>query len=191
MSSDGFFEDGSEFDADALAELDALEATQYSDPKPPRPKPASPTLDLTGDTSFDDLTFDISDSELASIDAAIARSYQHHPQKTVQTTLFGDTLPPQASTSSKPPSTLRRTGSSFGQPQPQRTKQWDHTEFAKTGLKPKKGKGRSKKGFVDEDGTFDDEQMEFEFEQFPNPEVNGAHYLMFLLYFITNNRVVQ
>lgn len=178
MSSDGFTDDLEfDFDEDALAELDAIEAAQLSPPRPsrvapPSASPSRPVIDLTDDSLFDDFSMNMDEAELLALDADIARSLAEKPPSHAnhQTTLFGDVLPQ----TSKSGPALKRSGSSFGQPQPNRTKKWDFTEFARTGLKSKKAK---EKGFIDEEeGTFDDEEVEFEFEQFPNPDVPGKFY---------------
>jgi len=49
-----------------------------------------------------------------------------------------------------------------------KAKKWDHTEFAKTGIKPvKRSKGRKKE--VDPDGWGEEEEEEF--DQFPAPYI--------------------
>lgn len=148
-------------------------------------KPAS-SKTLKQDMSFDDLSFDFDETDLGQLDTFIADSYQGKakpvagPSKMsrtsssnkVQTTLFGEVLQPVASTSSgKPKQQLERTKSAprnpFGQ-QARKTKQWDQTQFAKTGIrkaKPAKGKGRM--------GEEEEEEEVVEFEQFPAPFVSS------------------
>ncbi|KAF7793155.1 hypothetical protein EIP86_004264 [Pleurotus ostreatoroseus] len=101
---------------------------------------------------------------------------------TIQTTLDGGVLT-QPSPSKKAPnssrSPLRRRTSSTGnnvfRGKAKKTKQWDHTAFAKSGWKqPKNAKGKEK-AF----GSFEDEEMyeeeEMEFEQFPAPFVSVGY----------------
>lgn len=194
MSSDGFFGDD-DFDAAALEQLDAIEAAHFSPkrqtaPTDARHPPTSPIVaakpNLGNDSSFYDLSFEIDDAEFAQLDTFIADSYEgkakpvagpSKPARTtssnkLQTTLFGDILPAAApSGASKPRPQIERTKSTprsaFGQ-QAKKTKQWDQTQFAKTGIrKAKHGKGKGR--------TFDDdeeEEEEMEFEQFPAPFVS-------------------
>ena len=199
MSSDGFFGDD-DFDDAAFEQLDAIEAAHFSpkrqtapiDARYPPTSPISPAKPNIGnDSSFYDIAFEIDDTELAQLDTFIADSYEgkakpvagpSKPARTssnnkLQTTLFGDILPAAASSSSsKPRQQMERTKSAprnaFGQ-QAKKTKQWDQTQFAKTGIrkaKPGKGKGKS---FADDD----EEEEEVEFEQFPAPFVSSEFLL--------------
>ncbi|KAF9480455.1 P-loop containing nucleoside triphosphate hydrolase protein [Pholiota conissans] len=191
MSSDGYFDDDDEFDNAALAELNAIEAAHFSSNKQGSRtaigRPASPIVPSSSKTvsqeiSFDDISFDFDEVDLAPLDTFIADAYQgktepvagpsklsRTPSSTkVQTTLFGDVLHSVASTSTnKAKQPLERTKSTSRNPfgkQAQKTKQWDHTQFAKTGIrKAKSSKGKGKMG--------DDEEEEVEFEQFPAPFV--------------------
>ncbi|KAF8971564.1 hypothetical protein BDZ97DRAFT_1651060 [Flammula alnicola] len=200
MSSDGYFDADDDFDASALEQLDAIEAAhsslgqetatavRYPATSPIVPiKPTAPTP--SKDASYDDFSFDVDESALAQLDTFIADSYQGKAKPVaepsrisrtsssnkLQTTLFGEVLQPVASTSSsKPKSQLERTKSAprnpFGQ-QARKTKQWDQTAFAKTGIrKPKSSKGKGKeKG---DEGDDDDGEEHIEFEQFPAPFVS-------------------
>jgi ATP-dependent DNA helicase MPH1 len=181
MSSDGYF-DSDDLDSDAFEQLDAIEAAQLS----PGVQPAHPPLPK--ERSFNDLTFDIDDAELQRIDEFIEDAYKGRAQPvagpstststgTRQTTLFGDILPAQLS-STKPRSQIQRTKSTprnpFGKQAP-KTKQWDQTEFARSGLKRGKSKGKGKVKFDDEE---EDEEESVEFEQFPAPFVSRAYLLL-------------
>lgn len=187
-SDDGYFEAVDDLDESALQQLDAIEAAHFSPSKPaiaPAPRPP-----LRRDSSSYDLSFNVDEAELAKLDSFIADAYDGKSKPVagpsniprtssnnmVQTTLFGDVLPPPPSSSSnnKPISQLERTKSAsrnlFGQQAP-KTKTWDQTAFAKSGIrKPKtKGKGKGKAGY---DGD-EEEGEEVEFEQFPAPFVSG------------------
>ncbi|PPQ67019.1 hypothetical protein CVT24_011313 [Panaeolus cyanescens] len=191
MSDDEFSEFGDDFDDSALQQLDAIEAaalsqkptiqTQSNPPLAPIQPPKRPAP-LRQDSSFCDISFNVDDSELARLDNFIEDAYQGKAQPVVgpsrastshkqQTTLFGDVLPapPPTASSSKPRSQLERTKSSgpshglFGHKAP-KTKKWDHTEFAKTGIKgPAKKKGKGK------ETEEDNHDQDVEFEQFPQP----------------------
>lgn len=187
-SSDYGFDD--ELDSAILNELDVIEAAHRpplrNPPKPP-PLAAKAPKPLDEEDSFLDLSLEIDDAELQRIDTFIDAVYKGNAQpvagpsnyarplskNTVQRTLFGDIAQPAVSSSRQSPtkrSSLQRTKSSprkpFGQQAP-RTRQWDHTVFAKSGWKkPKTVKGKGK-----DDG--DDEEEHVEFEQFPAPFVSG------------------
>ncbi|KAJ2928868.1 hypothetical protein H1R20_g8225, partial [Candolleomyces eurysporus] len=174
MSSDNYFDD--EFDDAAFAQMDAIEAAALQ-AEPARPQPRQ----LAADSSID-LTFDIDESELQKLDDIVAQEYNTKvlqvpgpssgrpinrtgSSNMLQTTLFGDVLPSQA-TSSKPKSRapMERTKSAtrniFGQQAP-KTKTWDHTAFAQSGLKrkkPSKGKGKGKA--TEEEREDDDDGFE-------------------------------
>ncbi|KAG6845650.1 hypothetical protein H0H87_005857 [Tephrocybe sp. NHM501043] len=183
MSSDGYFE-GDDFDDAAFDELDAIEAAALNSPTRSEPPifSTSPTAPVSETDSFYDLTLDIDESELQKIDELVNNAFKEKAPSaarpslsktgsaTHQTTLFGDMLPPSAATGGR---RLQRTKSvsrnSFGQ-QARKTKVWDHTAFAKTGLKSGKSKGKGKAAY-DEDGQ---EEEEVEFEQFPAPFVSVA-----------------
>lgn len=151
----------------------------------PPPKPAPPKR-IEPEDSYTDLTLDIDEAELQRLDSFIDAAYRGQaapvtgpgnaarpPSKSaVQTTLFGDIARPSASTSKTSPASrgpMQRSKSDhrnpFGQQAP-KTKQWDHTAFAKSGWKKSKSKGKSN----------EDEQEEevVEFEQFPAPFVSGT-----------------
>jgi ATP-dependent DNA helicase MPH1 len=188
MSSDGYFE--GEIDGDILEQLDAIEAAHFSPKKPPLARPP-----VRQDSSFDEfnVTFDIDDSELQRLDTFIEDAYQgkagpvagqsklrQPPNKcTVQTTLFGGILPnpaPRSRTQSNVSSSRTQTQHSnstprnpFGQQAP-KTKTWDRTAFAKSGVKSGKGKG---KALFNDDNDEEQEDDEVEFEQFPAPFVSS------------------
>lgn len=189
MSSDGYF-DGDDFDDAMFDELDAIEAAILSPGKGIREHtPEYPVKPVAKENSFYDLTFDIDESELQRLDDFIEDSYQGKAQpiagpstltNTHQTTLFGDVLP-QGPTPNKPRSQIQRTKSTprnpFGQQAP-KTKTWDQTAFAKTGLKQgkAKGKGKAKANYDDEEDG--DEEETVEFEQFPAPIIPSPCLLL-------------
>ncbi|KAJ7597268.1 hypothetical protein C8J56DRAFT_919639 [Mycena floridula] len=164
MSSDGYFSD-IVFDEDELRELEAVEVAHVTGT-------ASAPKENSCDDSFDNVAFDIGDDELAMLDELAQPFIQPVPQRattstmgTVQTTLFGDVLPNQASTSRQKPAAPKPAAPNpFGKQAP-KTKKWDHTEYAKSGFKRNKGKGKAKAR--DEDEEQFDEDMEF--EQYPAP----------------------
>ncbi|EIW86508.1 P-loop containing nucleoside triphosphate hydrolase protein [Coniophora puteana RWD-64-598 SS2] len=189
MSSSDYYDDDP-FDSVVLNGLDEIEAA-YSTSQPPnppaqQPKPAPPKH-TESDDMFDDFSFDIPDDELRKLDAMSNAADQRKPQSvagpsrpsnTVQRTLHGDVLQPtthsKKASTSKPKSahTLKPSSrnNSFGQQAPQ-TKQWDHTEFAKSGWKkPKSAKGKGK-ALKDVDEDADEAEENVEFEQFPAPFV--------------------
>lgn len=130
---------------------------------------------------FDDSSeFDLDASELSRIDKFIEDSAHGKakpilpPSRTIQTTLDGRLLSQQpVASSSKPRSQLQRTASTAtlqtGHAIP-KTKAWDHTAYAKTGLKHK-GKGKQRAADGEEEEWGDEEEVEF--EQFPAPFVSG------------------
>jgi ATP-dependent DNA helicase MPH1 len=176
MSSDGYFDGDDGFDEEALGQLDAIEAAQFSPAKKLPPSPSS------AHDSFYDLSLDVDENELAQLDNFIQDAYQGRAQPAtvagpsqfnrstsgnkLQTTLFGDIIQPETSTSNKG-STMERTKSTprnpFGQQVP-KTKKWDQTAFAKSGGSKGKGKAKTQQADEDEDG-----EDAMEFEQFPNP----------------------
>lgn len=117
-----------------------------------------------------DLSFDVDETQLAQIDQFVEAEYAKAPEfradTTRQTTLFGAVLPRQPIQR-----TRSDTGNSFGR-KLQKIKKWDHTEFAKTGLKPKPKKGKDRQSDEELD---EDESEELEFEQFPAPFVSGSY----------------
>ena len=189
MSSDGYFEDDS-LDGAAFEELDAIEAAVLSQKAPPHNLSLrNPTLS-SPDSSVYDLTFDLDEGELQKLDHVIQDAYRTNVQATAgsskrtspkhQTTLFGDILPPPPT---KPRSQIQRTKSlprsTLNQPAP-RTKQWDQTAFAKTGLKQGNSKGKRKMSSEDVDN-----EENVEFEQFPPPFVPGErNFLQYLPAFV-------
>lgn len=191
MNSDDYFDD--DLDSGVLDQLDIIEAAhrpQSKRPSPQRPKPPKQPRALEADDSFVDLTLDLNESELQRIDAFVNDAYQGKAklgprpgnvpsrpfpsQASLQTTLFGDILPPTPSTSKTTQaarSPVKRNP--FGQQAP-KTKQWDHTAFAKSGWK--KPKSSKEKGNADHE--VDGEEEAVEFEQFPAPFIPGASFLV-------------
>lgn len=208
MSSDAYFED--EYDSAFLQELDAIEAAQRSPlkhslkPKPPsKPLQPAPTV-ITIQDSDDYGSFEVPEDQLLAFDricdAAANSSSSRKPgpssptkprsapsrpvsKNYAQTTLDGTIL------REKPPSTARPSSSRSFQRVvsmkeiPKRTKQWDHTAFAKTGWKkPKsmdKGKGKASLGNDDIVDDWDDEPVEF--EQFPAPQFQVGYVSIVVL----------
>ncbi|KDQ63860.1 hypothetical protein JAAARDRAFT_696340 [Jaapia argillacea MUCL 33604] len=118
------------------------------------------------------------------------RTFSRTTSKGLQMTLFGDVLPPQASSSKSKSTTDNQsrtkpvpTRNPFGH-HARKTKVWDHTEFAKTGWKKStgksvKGKGKGKGKASPDDGIddADEEEEEVEFEQFPAPFVPTDNFI--------------
>jgi ATP-dependent DNA helicase MPH1 len=188
MSSDGYFEDGDDdIDPSLLNALDAIEAAHFSPPKAHNQLPPLTRTDSGSSDFFDD----VDESELRRLDSFIEDAYQgkvarvtgsssrHSTKGKLQTTLFGDVLQPEASSSKvKATSSAVRLvapkRSQFGQQAP-KTKVWDRTAFAKSGWRkpaPSKGKGKASFGYDEEEEEFSDEDEEMEFEQFPAPFVS-------------------
>lgn len=178
MSSSDFDFGDDDLDDAALHELDAIEAslTQVL-PTQPVAGPSNPKprieIDLSED-SFDtmDNDFELDDAALQTLDNFIHDVYEgrskpmsYNLANTRQTTLTGEILPrpPPASTSTS--KTVSHAAPASRQPS-RKTKQWDHTQFAKTGAK-QKGKSKGSRG--NNGGNDQDEEMEF--EQFPSPFV--------------------
>ena len=178
MNSDDYFPD--DLDSGILNQLDLIEAAHRSNP-PTRPKPA-----LQKEDSYMDLSLDLDEAELQRLDSFIDAAYKGHaapvsgpsnaarpPSKSsVQTTLFGDVARPPASTSKPSPASrgsMQRPKSDhrnpFGQQAP-KTKQWDHTVFAKSGWRKPKLKGKA--------GEDEQEEEAVEFKQFPAPCNQGT-----------------
>jgi ATP-dependent DNA helicase MPH1 len=178
MSSDGYFDGEDDFDADALAQIEAIEAGHFS---------------LKEDSSNDANTwpstkdFNVNESGLRKPGAFIKESYEGNPAPTagpsrtfartsssnmVQTTLFGGVAGQQpVSNANKARPEMQRTTTQrnvFGQ-QARKTKKWDQTAFAKSGVRPPKSKDKGKGRAEDED-ELGDEPLEF--EQFPAPFVS-------------------
>ncbi|KAF9243791.1 P-loop containing nucleoside triphosphate hydrolase protein [Melanogaster broomeanus] len=150
--------------------------------KPVPPKPVPPRQ-VGKDDSFVDLTLDIDEAELQRLDSFIDAAYKGKAapvvpgssnlgrlssKNSVQTTLFGDVLQPAASSKTADPASrgpMQRSKSNrFGQQAP-KTKQWDHTAFAKSGWKKPKPKPQ------DNDDE-EQQEVEVEFEQFPAPFIS-------------------
>ncbi|KAF7982058.1 hypothetical protein HWV62_30342 [Athelia sp. TMB] len=193
MSSDGYFE-GDDFDPSLLNEIDAIEAFHTQPTHMTIAQPVTtraPPLAREDTSDFFDDSFAIDDVELQRIDNFIEDAYNGKAapvaspstvsrtgsKATVQTTLFGDVLQQNASSSkvastrtiARQPSFKR---SQFGQQAP-KTKTWDRTEFAKSGWKKKaKGKGKAKGNRDDDEDEDEDEDEEGDFEQFPAPFVS-------------------
>jgi ATP-dependent DNA helicase MPH1 len=188
MSSDDYFDDDS-LDPAILEQIDAIESefiTRHKDPSPP-PQPLKP-VQRDASSDYED-SFNFDEAALARLDDVEAGHYGHiepiagpsrhrssSSARPVQTTLFGDVLPNSPNkrkfttkTSTQASKTASRNP--FGQHAKQ-TKKWDHTAFAKTGLKSGKSKAKSKWG--DDEGEEDIEPVQF--EQFPAPFVSGAPF---------------
>ncbi|PFH50752.1 hypothetical protein AMATHDRAFT_75437 [Amanita thiersii Skay4041] len=180
MSEDEFFDS---FDDAALQQIDAIEAAAISGLSPHKLSNNKNNA-KSDDLSFSDLTFDIDESELQKLDVVVEASYENHSQaaagpsrlasmnNSIQTTLYGGIASASSQRLSSTRAPFQRNKSSsrnvFGQQAP-KTKVWDHTEFAKTGLKPlRKGKGKAKATANDNES---EEEEEVEFEQFPAPFV--------------------
>lgn len=166
MSSDDYFDGVDDFDEEALGQLDAIEAAHFSPSKKLSSTPpfTANKLPLSTEDSFNDLSLDVNENELAQLDTFIDDAYQGKaqpvalagPSNKLQTTLFGDIIQPAKK------SILERTKSiprnPFGQQAP-KTKKWEQTAFAKSGVKRKAQQRK------DAESAEDD----VEFEQFPNP----------------------
>lgn len=182
MSSDEYFDD--DIDPAILQELDLLEAAAFARNPPPANENNPPPLAGKQPTAIEisDLddygSFSLDDAQLKQFDDICAQNLDGRPvagpshtaprfaqrtssKSTVQTTLFGEILQPGVKTSNR---TFQRTSSKAAQREEKRTKQWDHTVFAKTGWKSSKGKQK-----LSFDADDDVEPEEVEFEQFPNP----------------------
>lgn len=162
----------------------------------PKPRPPPPVINVDDSDEFGELDdIFIDEDAIKAIDQAcddmLTRDGRRPPiasgskstfsrtssKATIQTTLTGGVVQ-QKSPSKKAPasssrSPLQRRTSSAGnnllRGKPKKTKQWDHTAFAKTGWKkPKTVKGKEKASNPDEyDEEFEEEEIEF--EQFPAP----------------------
>ncbi|KAG6885931.1 hypothetical protein C0993_007433 [Termitomyces sp. T159_Od127] len=174
MSSDGFFE-GDDLDDAAFDELDAIEAAALKVPlRPPSVPMSGPT---TENDSFYDMTFDLDENDLRKLCDLENDAYNGKAQPiaesslrrtgsaTHQTTLFGDVLPSSSKAPERPQ--IRGIKSASYDPfakQAQKTKVWDQTAFAKTGLKSEKSKGKGKAS-----RDYDEQEEDVVFEQFPAP----------------------
>lgn len=176
MSSDGYFDGEDDFDADALAQIDVIEAAlKHSDSSTVHvnDKPRPPTEEISFDDFFNVKKADskrlepfIKEANPAAV-AGPSRTFSRISSNKVQTTLFGGVAGPQPSSNGRPD--MQRIASTpkntFGQ-QARKTKKWDQTAFAKSGVrKLSKGKGRA-----DDESELEDEPLEF--EQFPAPFVS-------------------
>lgn len=191
MSSDGYFDGEDDFDADALAQLDAIEAVHFSPTKHTHTPDShnnrrGPPPPPTEEDPFDEFSFNANESDLRKLDEFIKESYESNqapvagPSRPfartsstsmVQTTLFGGIASEKPSTNvHKPRADMQRTTSTqrnvFGH-QPAKTKKWDQTAFSKTGVRPPKSKDKGKARADDEA-----EEEPVEFEQFPAPFVS-------------------
>lgn len=186
MSSPNSYWGDEDLNSAVLSELAVIEATQVASTSRPvvrrsPPKTMPPNQD--SDDVFD-LTFDVDIQDLRELDAAIENDYRRKgaaptakpPSSNTfgrslsgrQTTLFGDVISPKSSPPKKPSSSRR--GAQQGSPEKsadRKVKKWDHTAFAKTGVKRKTGKRKARE--LDEDA----EEDAVEFEQFPAPIVAG------------------
>ncbi|KAJ3894052.1 P-loop containing nucleoside triphosphate hydrolase protein [Lentinula edodes] len=173
MSSDGYFDD--DIDDETLEQLDAIEA-QYQQSTEQRPVSARAPSPINIDSSDYGESIDLDESALDALKAIEDGTFQQLPRKvapslarssskgTLQTTLFGEVIPAGASTTRSKPHAQRTRSKQ----EPRKTKQWDHTAFAKTGVKTGNARGKGKKKQQDEDEEGEEEE-EFEFEQFPPP----------------------
>lgn len=194
MNSDDYFTD--DLNSSILNQLDVIEAAHRPKlthnshaPKnlPVHPSKPPPPKQLEEEDSFVDLSFDIDEADLQRLDSFIDAAYKGQAapiagssgagrplsRGSVQTTLYGGVVKPPASTSKASPASrgpMQRSKSDhrnpFGQQAP-KTKQWDHTAFAKSGWRKPKSKATEKSN---ED---DQEEEAVEFEQFPAPFVPG------------------
>jgi ATP-dependent DNA helicase MPH1 len=169
MNSDDFYDD---LDSAALEQIDALESAallkrnivsdtghRVSGDRGSKGKPLS-----IGEDSFD-LSFNFDESELQALDPVEKRP-QAGPSRlgrTIQTTLDGGFVTP----SQKPPNSRSQiqgvkspSDKQFGLMAP-KTKKWDHTAFAKTGIRIAK-RAQAKGKVIDTDG-WGGEQPEYEF----------------------------
>lgn len=187
MTSDDYYSDDDDLDSSILSQLDLIEAAYRSKLDQPTSVPQKKQLVQEG--SLMDLSFELNEVDFQRIDTfvddAIKKSQAapvagpsnlNHfvPKHPVQMSLFGDVVRPSMSTGTYMPSSsqgpMQRSTSDcrdpgpFGQQAP-KTKQWDHTAFAKTGWRKPKSKGKTEE---------DQEEEAVEFEQFPAPFVQGT-----------------
>lgn len=180
----------------------SLSKPVYTSNAKPIKRQSSPrsVIELTDSDAFD--VFDVDEEDLQRFDKVCQNEYQHQSASalrpaagpsnvnlhrttskgTIQTTLFGDVvhqdgpLGKPKSKSGKP--SMERTHSSsrtLSGGRARKTKQWDHTAFAKSGWKlpisaKKKGKEKAH-SFFDSDQDESDGEEQVEFEQFPAPFV--------------------
>ncbi|KZT06380.1 P-loop containing nucleoside triphosphate hydrolase protein [Laetiporus sulphureus 93-53] len=198
MSSDEYFDD--ELDSAFLQEVDAIEAANTSYSAPARMAKHANKLVLPHDVIVlsDSDSFTAVDSGTADPESVaqtrggndrhdaqpIAGSSAVHRTSSkgrLQTTLFGDVLQKNASKSkihNKPVSKAPVERSHSGNRhqvggRTKKTKQWDHTAFAKSGWRQsaaeKKRKAKSKLFCNEEEEEDGGEEEPVEFEQFPAP----------------------
>jgi ATP-dependent DNA helicase MPH1 len=143
MSSDGYFDDVG-LDAAALEQLDKIENAHFS-PQKGLPRRLSARRD-SGSDAFD--SFNLDQSELEHLDECIEDAYQAGPaltQGSGHATRPANVVQPSSKYKPLPYTERQRTNSDarlfFGR-QERKTKLWDHTEFARTGLKRGKSKGK-------------------------------------------------
>ena len=170
-------------------------------PQKAAPPPAREVIEI--DDSYDYGTFEIDDKDLEAIDKLCDEAYNAKKASTpvagpsraatglqrmtsaatVQTTLFGSVVqnkpPPTTNGASSSKQPVQRTNSNANSNNlftgnPNKTKRWDHTAFAKTGWKkPKTVKGKEKASSFDDGEEEDDwEEEEVVFEQFPAPFIS-------------------
>ncbi len=199
MSSDEYFD---ELDSAFLQEVDAIEATHTQAPpapvrplaaksRPPVAQKKPPTKDVIEIGDSDDFgSFAIDDQDLEIIDKLTDDALRGRPpvagpsrtfartnsRPTVQTTLDGTVLsgPSRNVATSRLPLQRKDSNALNGSfAQPRKTKQWDHTAFAKSGWrKPQSAKGKEKAfGSFDDEVEEEEEEETEEFEQFPAPFV--------------------
>lgn len=167
MSSDGLFDDDDAVYDDAFFE--ELE-TNKAGPSQLEPRKSEPVIDVSDDEFGDSFDFDEAALDLAE---KIARTRKFGPSRSLQTTLDGDILP-EAKTKprSNVPPARKPSHTVLAPPENRKTKQWDHTEYAKSGSRRSKSKGKGKSRSTGEDDEDEEEAMEF--EAFPEPSITGA-----------------
>ncbi|KAJ3815039.1 P-loop containing nucleoside triphosphate hydrolase protein [Lentinula aff. lateritia] len=180
MSSDAYSND--DIDDETFEQLNAIEA-QYQQSTEQRPVSARAPSPINIDSSDYGEFIDLDESALDALKAIEDGTFQQLPRKaapslartsskgTLQTTLFGEVIPAGSSTTRPKPHALRTRSKQ----EPRKTKRWDHTAFAKTGVKTGNARGKGKKKQQDEDEEGEEEE-EFEFEQFPPPFVSPLKF---------------
>ncbi|KAJ3855181.1 P-loop containing nucleoside triphosphate hydrolase protein [Lentinula lateritia] len=180
MSSDAYSND--DIDDETFEQLNAIEA-QYQQSTEQRPVSARAPSPISIDSSDYGEFIDLDESALDALKAIEDGRFQQLPRKaapslartsskgTLQTTLFGEVIPAGSSTTRPKPHALRTRSKQ----EPRKTKRWDHTAFAKTGVKTGNARGKGKKKQQDEDEEGEEEE-EFEFEQFPPPFVSPLKF---------------
>ena len=189
MSSPNSYWVDEELNSAVLNELAVIEATQVASTSRPlvrtSPSTTVPSFANPGSDDIFDLTFNVDIQDLQELDVAIENDYRRkgapptsessssntfgRSLSSRQTTLFGDVISPRSSSPKKPSSSRRVAQQKSPRHSTDRkVKKWDHTAFAKTGVKRKVGKRKARD--LDEEG---DEEDAVEFEQFPAPFVAG------------------